>query len=414
MTSRRAVIGGGAGAAVLAALGYRVWDRGVFSAGEGPAYEPWSEWQGHAGEGSHRPLHAAILAASAHNTQPWIFEPHEGSITVYADRARNLGSFDPFRREMHLSLGCAIENLYLAAFSQGLAAEITFSDGRLAPPSVAVQPSKVAEIKLQPLQEAFVGSGPLTGEPFDTLQRLYDVIPKRHTNRGPYSPDRQLPTRFRSFGGHVSPRWWSIIVVTDKSARQELGALIIEATERIIADEQMSADSARWFRTGRREILAYRDGVTTDTAGLSAGLAAASKILPDQSRRTADRYWLDATRDVQVATAAAFGILFVQDRLNMRGALETGEAWQRLHLTATLDGIAAQPMNQPLEMMDRDLVLGRKNDYTREIRSMAGLRETESGLSDPAFIFRLGYAERPALPSPRRPLDDVLRTTGFA
>ena len=233
MTSRRAVIAGGAGAAVLAALGYRAWDRGVFSAGEGPAYQPWKEWQGHAGEGSRRPLHAAILAASAHNTQPWLFEPKEDSITVYADRARNLGSFDPFRREMHFSLGCAVENLYLAAFNQGLAADIAFSDGRLAPSSVVVQTSKVAEIKLQPVQEAFGGSGPLTGEPFDTLLGLYDVIPNRYTNRGPYFPDRQLPTRFRSFRGHVSPRWWSIIVVTDKTARQELGALIIEATERI-------------------------------------------------------------------------------------------------------------------------------------------------------------------------------------
>ena len=81
MTSRRAVIGGGAGAAVLAALGYRVWDRGVFSAGKALPYQPWNEWQGHAGEGSRRPLHAAILAASAHNTQPWIFEPKEDLIT---------------------------------------------------------------------------------------------------------------------------------------------------------------------------------------------------------------------------------------------------------------------------------------------------------------------------------------------
>ena len=41
MVSRRMMIGGGAGAAVLAALGYRAWDRGVFTPGQGPAYEAW-------------------------------------------------------------------------------------------------------------------------------------------------------------------------------------------------------------------------------------------------------------------------------------------------------------------------------------------------------------------------------------
>jgi len=32
MVSRRGMIAGGTGAALLAALGYRAWDRGVFSA----------------------------------------------------------------------------------------------------------------------------------------------------------------------------------------------------------------------------------------------------------------------------------------------------------------------------------------------------------------------------------------------
>jgi hypothetical protein len=36
MTTRRAVIGG-AGAVLLAGLGYRVWDRGVFSGTQGDA-----------------------------------------------------------------------------------------------------------------------------------------------------------------------------------------------------------------------------------------------------------------------------------------------------------------------------------------------------------------------------------------
>src|SRR3989442_980992 len=109
MATRRTIIAGGAGV-LLAAIGYRAWDRGVFMTGKGPAYAPWDEWLGTPGEGPSRPLHAGILAANPHDTQPWRFALSQSGITVIADRARNLGSFDPFRREMHLGLGAAIEN----------------------------------------------------------------------------------------------------------------------------------------------------------------------------------------------------------------------------------------------------------------------------------------------------------------
>ena len=400
MTSRRAVIAGGAGAAVLAALGYRVWDRGVFSAGEGPAYEPWKEWQGHAGEGSRRPLHAAILAASAHNTQPWIFEPQDDSITVYADRARNLGSFDPFRREMHFSLGCAIANLQLAAFRSGLGADIVHVSGRLEP-KPSNEPTKVSEIKLRQF--------PNVDTPTGALDRIADAIPHRHTNRGPYIADKAIaPDLLKLLFGKVGSNI-DIIPIHDAGARKEMGATIVDATRRIVADKRMSEDSARWFRTGRREILARRDGVTTDTAGLLPLMTAASKLMPDVSAQSADDYWLAATRDVQVPTAPIFGMVMVRDRLDMAQALWAGYAWQMLHLAATVHGIAAQPLNQPMEMVDRNAMLGRPDIFKSALMKLAGLNDWE-----PTFVFRLGYAERPALPSPRRPLEDVIRRTGFA
>ena len=46
MAHRRAVLGAGAGALLAggAALGWRAWHQGVFSTGEGPAYEAWKQW----------------------------------------------------------------------------------------------------------------------------------------------------------------------------------------------------------------------------------------------------------------------------------------------------------------------------------------------------------------------------------
>ena len=125
MSTRRSFLIGGAGLATsaLAALGYRAWDRGVWAVGNGSSYAPWSDWEGRAADGIKRPLRAAVLAANPHDTQPWLLAVRR-RVTLFADRARNLGTFDPFRREMHLGLGAVIENLVIAT-------EVRPTEGRL-------------------------------------------------------------------------------------------------------------------------------------------------------------------------------------------------------------------------------------------------------------------------------------------
>lgn len=52
----------------------------------------------------------AILAASPHNIQPWIFEVSGKRIGLYTDPARRTGVLDPLGREHLVGLGCALEN----------------------------------------------------------------------------------------------------------------------------------------------------------------------------------------------------------------------------------------------------------------------------------------------------------------
>jgi hypothetical protein len=40
-------------------------------------------------------------------------------IELFADVRRNLGAFDPYLREMHIGLGCALENMTRAAGAYG-------------------------------------------------------------------------------------------------------------------------------------------------------------------------------------------------------------------------------------------------------------------------------------------------------
>ena len=388
MRSRKAIIAGGAGVAV-AALGYRAWDRGVLAGATGPAYLPWDEWRGSDADGNRRPLRAAILAASPHDTQPWLFAISGSVVAVHADRSRHLGTFDPFRREMHLGVGCAIENFVCAAHAFGMTTDVQPANGRLEL-SPALQPAFAAQIALG------------TGRP--TPDVLFDAIPHRHTNRGPYRQVAIAPGRLDALVDLVAGPDVRVVFVSDRGARRELGAIIISATERIIADSEMSKDSFRWIRTGRRDVLAHRDGVTIDTSGTSKLMTIAGKMAPDLGATTTDRIWLRMTRDVHTATAPAFGMILVKDRLDMASALVAGRAWQRLHLALTAQGLAAQPLNQPVEMIDRRQMLGRNDDFSPALATLARAERWE-----PTFVFRLGYSRHDAPPSPRRPLSDVMK-----
>jgi hypothetical protein len=186
-----------------------------------------------------------------------------------------------------------------------------------------------------------------------------------------------------------------VVFVSDAGARRDLGAVIVRATEWIIADLDMSMDSFRWLRTGRREVLASRDGVTIDAAGISRLMTIAAKLAPDAGAATTDRIWLDTTRDVHVATSPVFGMIFVRDRLDMGQAIAAGRAWQRLHLALTAQGLAAQPLNQPVEMIDRHQMLGRPDEFSPALTAVAataGWQPTSSS----------GSATRAAKPPARR------------
>lgn len=60
-------------------------------------------------------LNYAILAPSTHNSQPWLFKIRESECQIYYDPKLILPEADPKTRDLHISIGCAIENLILAA-----------------------------------------------------------------------------------------------------------------------------------------------------------------------------------------------------------------------------------------------------------------------------------------------------------
>jgi hypothetical protein len=372
------------GAAITVLGGGVVWravNQGVFSGGTGPAYEPWRV----DGEpGPLRLVRAAILGASPHNTQPWLFRVREASVDVWADTRRHIGTIDPYLREMYVGVGCALENLLIAAAREGYAAVLTLMPN-------AADPAHAAHVALTPAAPA--------------ESALYAAIPRRHTNRGPYDTARAVPGETLSAMAQLGPDLPDVKVLWfDRGPdRKRIGDAIVSATEAIIADRQQSQDSARWFRASWQDLQRHRDGITLDAQGLPPVVNALAKMLPAVSPERADAAWLEATRDRHVATAAAFGILAVPDTRDAQMRLRGGRMWQRMHLWATTRGLAMQPLNQLAERADRERQLALTPTYT----TVLGTLIDGSGL-EALMPFRIGYSVRDAGLSPRRDVEAVL------
>jgi hypothetical protein len=112
--------------------------------------------------------------------------------------------------------------------------------------------------------------------------------------------------------------------------------------------------------------------------------------------------WLDATRDRQVSTAAAFGLVTVREPTDQRQRLMAGRLLERIHLAATTKDLALQPLNQVFERADREAYAGLAPVFTRAV---ADLSPVGHGIT----AFRIGYPESAAALSPRRAAEDVVR-----
>jgi hypothetical protein len=391
LLGRREFLIGGAGAAVLGAHAVRAAseDPELHAPNFDAAYEPCRAWRADGNQSPLTVVHAAVLAANAHDTQPWRFQIGSDRIDVYADGDRHLGAMDPFRREMHLSLGCALENAVLIARSLGYAANLRLSSGLLQEGGVRDDPRPAASISL--------GEQPPEASP------LAAALPHRHTNRSPYQGERAIPVdmlhQFSALAGDAAVR---LMWITDPAARRDFADATVAATESIVTDSVMIADSDRWFRSTDAEIELHRDGPTLYCAGLSPLVLFGARLMP-VSTQSAHRHWIDQTRNAQLGTRPVIGLITVKGLYDRDCALRAGRLWQRLHLQGTLLRLGMQPLNQLPECVDRERQLGRPSIYAKALASFGSDTNWQ-----PTFAFRVGWPTRPAAASPRRSLASVV------
>jgi hypothetical protein len=384
--NRRAFLVSATAATVAAsgAVWYTYDGESLYAKDDGP-YSAWREWNTGSEPIATKLIRSAVLASSPHNTQPWQFRVAGGSVELYLDPRRIVKGLDPYLREAHIGMGCALENLMIAASAHGLAATVVAPDRGL-----ELQPEGsmrlIARVDLAP------GPGNET--------ELYAAIPRRHTNRGIYDPNGGLP---QGFAGdmlalcNVEPEA-RLFVFTDPVQRGRLTAISVEANRQLYSDEEVENGSNQWIRWRTSDIRKYEDGLTIDNFGLPPLTAALAKAAPafllKQAATPSQRAGMYAQ---QLQSARLIGMICVRNRLSTRQSLVAGRIWQRAHLLATARGVAARPCNEAIEMIDYERSHGRDARRLRELNGVIGDAPWQ-----PTFFFMMGKPTLQVNLSPRR------------
>jgi hypothetical protein len=301
----------------------------------------------------------AILAPSARNSQPWAFAVESNAVLLYADWARGQPVADGDDRELYLSLGCALENLLVAAEHFGFRHDTEYL------PEPVGQPL-AARIEFHP------GGTPSPARTGLTL----DTMVARHNDNGVFRsiavPEtvRQSLEACRLAG---EPR---MHLTDDWLFRRWLDALTSEADQLDFSNPEFRRELASWIARG-----VFR----TPLAHLGA-LAVSRLDLGDSVARQ-DHHLVEST--------GLFGVLSAAEDDHVTH-LRSGQLFERIWLRATAGGVSLHPMSQTMRHP--------------ELRAAITELLPEEGLT-PLHLFRIGYGyfePHPHHRTPRWPVADVM------
>jgi len=305
-------------------------------------------------------LRYATLAPSSHNTQPWKFAIRHDTIHIFADPSRWLRVADAERRELHISIGCALENLLIAADHFGYRSDVTYLP-------YAKQPDHMASVQLV--------SAPQTTPHYDPA--LFAAIPTRHTNHKRYDNRPIPPDDLRAIEQCNQDQNTILFLSDDSTIKEHAENLITEGDARQFADPAYREELGYWIGQG-----------VFGAPWLLAKMGQLAVTYINMGKSV-------AKQDVRALMSAPVLGVLASPTDDAHAHLCIGQIFERISLTATARGIRIHPMSQPLELIDLRQKLATLLPLTGVV---------------PQHAFRLGYADPETEHTPRRPLEEVIIT----
>lgn len=306
----------------------------------------------------------ATLAPSGHNTQPWLFRRVCDTIEIHPDRSKSLDTVDPDHREIFISLGCALENLCIAAHAKGYKTEIAITtDGIIS---------------------VHVTSGPSTSD----LSNLATCIIKRQTNRSVYTGhliDNETIHQLQNLPveGTTRVHYWK----RETNEYELITNYVLKGNAIQMDDKAFKQELCSWIRYNRKQTDSTRDG-------LSYAVFGAPNLPAPISRIIMNAYLNPATQnrgDRKKISSSSHFVLFTTQSDRIEDWIQLGQTLQRFLLKSTELGLACAFSNQPCELKELSVQMKQDLKLVNE---------------HPALLLRTGYA-KPMPYSCRKNVDEV-------
>ncbi len=300
----------------------------------------------------------AAIAPSSHNTQPWKFDVGSGRIGIHIDEDGWLRVADQDRRELHVSIGCALENLLIAAEHFGYEHHTCYF------PNGTDGETLAAVVDLS--------SG---GDPETDRDEFFEAIPRRHTNHETYDARRPSEEALQRLRDSVVEEEVQLLLTDDDETKRTFDRLVARANALQFADPEWREELGHWLGKG-----------VFGTSWITSKMSQLAVTYLDLSGSTTK------TDSELLRSAPILGMVATSDN-NPPTQVKAGQVLERVWLRATTLEISLHPMNQILQVPETK----------QEVVSLV-----PSSDQNPQITFRLGYAEPEEKSTPRRELDEVL------
>jgi hypothetical protein len=355
------VLGLLAAAGITAAGGYALYE-----------YTPWLDYSARAEQERAPPtesptdlqtlVYVATLAASSHNTQPWKFKMAQDFIEIHPDKTRQLRVLDPSGRELWISLGCALENLLMAAYSAGYAAEVTYPGA-----------NDFIRVHLSP------------DRPRSTP--LLAATAHRQNTRTEYDGQPVALTTLKTLQAVQLEPGVSVRFVLEPKELETVLEYVSLGTLKQYADPAFVQELVHWLRFTRKDALARLDGLYIRSSGNPEVPRWLGQLFVSG---TTPQGWADA--DAPKFRSSSGAVLIASETDDRAAWVRTGLVYERLALHMTALGVQSACLNQP-------------NEVAAVRSQFAGAMQLKGAL--PQMLLRFGHG--PTLPrSLRRPVSQVL------
>lgn len=302
-------------------------------------------------------LQYAVLAPSSHNTQPWKFRISGNQIDLFMDRDRWLKVCDADQRELHISVGCCLESLLVAAEHFTLGHQVEY----LPDPK---EPMLAASVQFK------------LGDATSNLRDdLFKMIAVRHTNHGEYDGRPIPPNILEELSACCIEPEITVQLTSDESIKQKVDEFVVQADAIEFADPAFREELGYWIGQG-----------VFGTSWLISKIGKLAVTHINMGRAT-------AKKDLAVLMSSPIlGLISSHDN-SRKAQIQVGQVYQRISLLAASFAIWCQPISQIVQV--------------EETKQEVAKLQTNPQLF-PQLPFRLGFAEPEKHRTPRRQIEEVL------